>query len=347
MKDVDYIIVGLGIAGLTFCEHLLENRKSFIVIADNETPATAVSGGVFNPTVLKRFTLAWQGMEFYKYSLEFYNNLQSRLDTTFIDEKPIFRIIKSIEEQNDWVVASDKKELGVFLSPKIISNTNKAINTSFGFGKVTNTATINTELLLQKYGNDLQKNGKLISEKFQYEELRLTENGVIYKTLSAQKIIFTEGAAVIKNPFFKKELLVPNKGEYLIIKARDLKLKSLLKGPLFIIPLGEDCYKVGATYSSNDYSNNITDAARIEILRKLETMINCDYNVIDHIAGVRPTTKDRRPLLGAFPENKNIIFFNGLGTRGIIGAPWLAKTLCNSIINNTDLPSEVNINRFS
>src|SRR5690606_29038269 len=113
-----------------------------------------------------------------------------------------------------------------------------------------------------------------------------------------------EGSKVIENPFFPKNIIIGNKGEYIIIKAPTLKLNALLKGSVYVIPLGKDKYKVGATYSRDDYSTNSTEEAKKEILSKLKTFINCSFEVILQTSGVRPTTKDHRPLLGNFDENK-------------------------------------------
>ena len=57
---VDYIIVGLGLAGISFCEQLEENGKSFKVISDHSEQASLVAGGLYNPIILKRFTMAWK-----------------------------------------------------------------------------------------------------------------------------------------------------------------------------------------------------------------------------------------------------------------------------------------------
>ena len=41
MKEADYIIVGLGIAGITFCEQLERYGDSFVVFDTAEESATA------------------------------------------------------------------------------------------------------------------------------------------------------------------------------------------------------------------------------------------------------------------------------------------------------------------
>ncbi len=345
MKQIDYIVVGLGIAGISFCEQLQENNRSFIVIDNGEDGSTAKSGGIFNPTVLKRFTAAWYASDFFPVARNFYEQLSEKLATQIFNETPVLRIFKSVEEQNNWSVATDKRELQEFLSSEFLKNTNSSIEAPFGFGAVLGTGQIQTKNLLSSYREFLNNEDLLLSEDFQYELLQEKENRVFYKDFSASKIIFAEGAKVIENPFFPKHAIVGNKGEYIVIKASELKMDGLLKGSVYVIPLGNDTYKVGATYSRDDYSLNPTEIAKEEILSKLKTFINCSFEVIEQTAGVRPTTRDHRPLLGAWEENSNIIFFNGLGSRGFLMAPLLSEILYNNLEDNVQLSKEMDIKR--
>ena len=54
---VDYLIVGLGLAGIAFCEKLDEHGKTFIVINDDSQTSSNIAGGLYNPVILKRFNL--------------------------------------------------------------------------------------------------------------------------------------------------------------------------------------------------------------------------------------------------------------------------------------------------
>src|SRR5690554_477394 len=102
MGEVNYIVVGLGIAGISFCEQLERNGKSFMAIDNDQKGATSKSGGVFNPTVLKRFSAAWKSSEFYPASIFFYAEISKKLNEKIIQELSILRIFKSVEEQNNW-----------------------------------------------------------------------------------------------------------------------------------------------------------------------------------------------------------------------------------------------------
>ncbi len=346
MVEKEYIIVGLGIAGICLCEQLSKHNKSFLAIDSGVKGSTAKSGGVFNPTVLKRFTAAWNASGFSPVAVTFYKNLSGKLGKDFFVETPIFRIFKSVEEQNNWSVASDKNELRQFLSSEFLKNKNPSVDAPFGFGKVLGTAQIQTDILLSEYRNFLFKTNNLVAEVFQYKDVVQKENGVIYKNISAKKIIFTEGAKAIENPFFPKQTLIGNKGEYIIIHAPELKMETLLKGPVYVIPLGKDHYKVGATYSRDDYSLDPTEEAKEEILSKLKSFINCPFDLIMQTAGIRPTTKDHRPLLGNLNESPNLVFFNGLGSRGFLMAPLLSEILFNYLEKETPLPKEIDIKRM-
>lgn len=346
-KNVDYIIVGLGIAGISFCEHLRRNNKTFVVFDSGKASSTLVSGGVFNPLVLKRFTKCWNADNFLDYALPFYNELTRDLQSNIFSRIPILRIINTIEEQNNWTVASDKKSMAPFMVQDCIENCNPNIKAGLGYGKVLNTGKIDPQKLKQLYSEVLNASNALYVEDFDYDQVKETGEHIEYKGIHAKNLVFSEGAAAIKNPYFPTENLIGNKGEYVIIKSPDLKLTEILKGPLFVIPLGDSLYKVGATFSNNDITLNTTVSAKGEILAKLEQMIECDYTVLDQIAGIRPTSKDRRPLIGKLKSDSRMVFFNGLGTRGILMAPLLSRMLYEYLENGAGFPEEINISRFT
>ena len=353
MKKVDYIVVGLGIAGISFCEELEHHQKSFVVFDSSKDASTKVAAGVINPVVLKRFTPVWNAKKHVSSSILFYQQLSKKINHKLFKETSMFRIFKSVAEQNNWMVASDKKELENFLDPKIINQNIPHVKGSFGFGKVNSTGRVDTVALVENYKIYLERINSFQNNEFDYSLLAIKNQQIIYNHIIAKHIVFCEGAAVVKNPYFPKKekrseapTLIPNKGEYLIVKSIDLKLDIMLKSSLFIIPLGNDYYKVGATYDRDDVSVQVTIQAREELVSKLKEIITCDFEVVDQVAGLRPTTRDRRPFLGSLNESKQMVFFNGLGTRGITAAPSLAKILFNYIENNTEIPNEINIRRI-
>ena len=94
-----------------------------------------------------------------------------------------------------------------------------------------------------------------------------------------------------------------------------------------------------------DFSLQTTSEGKQKMLGAIRKMINCEFEVVDQIVGMRPTVKDRRPILGSVDDN-DIYFLNGLGTRGLLMAPLLSQWLINHVELDEALPKEVNIKRF-
>ncbi|MEX0274418.1 MAG: NAD(P)/FAD-dependent oxidoreductase [Flavobacteriaceae bacterium] len=344
---IEYIVVGLGLAGLSFCECLERDGKSFRVISDHSQNASRVAGGLYNPVILKRFTLAWQADTQLKSALPFYGGLGQKLRGQWDQKLPVYRRFASIEEQNGWFQAADRPRLQPFLSTHIHQNKNPGIHAPFGFGEVLGTGKVHTAALLDAYTSYLDAADGLIKKTFAHDRLEIREGYVKYGDIKARNIVFAEGYGLKQNPYFNYLPLLGTKGELLTIEAPALKEKRIIKSSVFAIPLGNDLYQVGATYKWKDKTDRPTLEAREELLQKMETFMTCGYKVVDQVAGIRPTVTDRRPLVGTHPQHGNLHILNGFGSRGVLIAPMASRALYDNIERNTPLPEEMDIRRFA
>lgn len=345
--EVDYIIVGCGLAGISFCEQLKVNNKTFVVFDDKSQLSSTVAGGLYNPVVLKRFTSVWKSAEQLTMALSMYQSIEKELQVKLDYKLPVYRKFASLEEQNDWFTASDKPSLTDYLSTEIKQNINTSINAPFGFGEVLETGRIDVGTLIHAYKFSLSNSKILYEDPFFHDILKYNSTSVEYKNIKAKHIVFSEGFGVTKNLFFDYLPMIPTKGELLTIHAPDLNIDFVLKGAIFIIPLQSDLYLVGATYDWGDTSHKITSKAKETLLEKLKTLVNCPFKVVNQVAGIRPTVKDRRPLVGQHPIHKSLYVLNGLGTRGVMIGPYVAKQLYDYIENNVPIEKEVDVSRFS
>jgi glycine/D-amino acid oxidase-like deaminating enzyme len=171
-------------------------------------------------------------------------------------------------------------------------------------------------------------------------------DGIRYKDIKAKHIIFAEGFGMHANPYFKHLPLDGTKGELFIIRAPELDLDVIVNTSVFILPLGNDLFKVGATYNWKDKTELPTEEGKTELIERIKEIISCDFEVLEHFAGVRPTVKDRRPLVGTHQNYEAIHILNGLGTRGVMLGPAMAKALFDHIENQTPLGPVIDIKRF-
>lgn len=346
IKKVDYIVVGLGLSGIAFVEKLIENNKSFIVFENNSQVSSVVAGGVYNPVILKRFTPVWNGHEQLIKALPFYKKLEEKLNITLDYSFTTKKVFTSVGDENNWFIASDKPMLSYYMNPTIQKEKIKGIIGDYGFGELTGTGRIDTPLLVTAYKEYINSLGNLVEEAFDYSKVETSEDKVSYDNITAKRIVFSEGFGLKRNPFFNYLPLNGTKGETITIHAPKLQIDFLLKGSVFVMPLGNDNYKVGATFNWTDKTSIPTDEGRKELEDKLQKIISVPYTVIEQSAGIRPTVKDRRPLVGVHPKYAQLAVLNGLGTRGVMVAPTVAENLFNHLENSENLDSEIDIKRF-
>lgn len=343
---VDTLIVGFGIAGLNFAEQLRRHKKSFVVMAPMKESASHLAAGIINPTVLKRFNPVWKAEVFLDFALPLYNNLEELVKFKIIHPLPIYRILNSIQEQNEWSVAASSPLLEKYLNKEWVSEAYQSeIKAPYGFGEVIQSARVDNKALLKHYCNKVIPN-QFIVEKVNHSEIHVQEGLIRYNDIQARNIVFCEGFLGVKNPYFEYLPLIGSKGEMLIIQSDQLTEKLIFKGPIFLSPMGNHKFWVGATFDREDKTTMVTEKGKDWLLSKLNQFLKIPFQILEHKAQIRATVIDRRPLLGRHPDHDNVYVFNGLGTRGVMMAPLLAHWLFQFLEYKEKLPVEADIKRF-
>lgn len=333
MKD-KITLVGWGLAGSILAWKLWLKNLPFQVYDSGKNDSSIVAAGLVNPIVFKRLTKSWQADELIQEAESFYLEVGKHLGYDILSYVPIARIFASVEEQNDWVTLCRDERFEKYLLPPgdLKQNTIKA---TFGVGRVNSLGNINTQLFLEKSrAFFIQKGIQFLVETFDYQ------------VKPNQNYVFCEGFGVTKNPFFKYLPMKPTHGDILTIKSKDLKLDEVVNKNMFILPLGDNLYKVGATYNWELDEAVPTQAGKQELLEKLKSFTSFEFEIVEHTAGIRPTVNDRRPLLGVHPEHKNLFVFNGLGTKGVMIAPLYADKILDFVYYECELDEEVDIKRY-
>ena len=343
---IDYLIVGSGLAGISFAELAMQNQKTILVIDNQSQSSSLIAGGLYNPVILKRFSEVWQAQQQLKIVDLFYQKLESKLKIKVDFKIPILRKFFSVEEQNNWFAASDNKMLSPFLSLDLVKTKYPGINSPYDYGEVLQTGYVDTKLLLEAYRKYLSENKLLLQETFDYQSIQFHDDFIEYKQIKAKQIIFAEGFGLHANPYFNYLPLDGTKGELFIIKAPELNLNVIINTSVFIIPLGNDLFKVGATYNWQDKTSLPSEEGKLELLARLNEILDCEFEIIDHFAGVRPTVRDRKPLVGTHPKFPRLHILNGLGTRGVMLGPSMAIELFDSIENQKPLDKAIDIKRY-
>jgi glycine oxidase len=162
------------------------------------------------------------------------------------------------------------------------------------------------------------------------------------------EIIFAEGLGIQRNPWFPFVEIRPLKGQLIDLRiAPGLPGDRILLRKVFLIPKGNSFYTAGSTYEPRFEDAEVTQEGIKIVKDSVEEAITLPFEVMDARASIRPTTYDRRPVVGRHPGFPRLVVFNGLGTKGVLQAPWCAMMLREWLDGRRDsLPPDISLQRF-
>lgn len=345
--EVDYMIVGQGIAGTVLADHLLKEGLKVKVYDDcAQSNSSRVAGGLYNPITGRKMVKTWLADDLFPYLIDYYKSFEARLATRFLIDTPIYRPFVSIEELNEWMGKSSDPTFQPFIKevsakPKYGNH----IKDDFGGLLLNQSGYLDTKEMLSSFRTYLLASNALEEQVFDTDEVELDQEGVSYRGCKASKLIFCDGPLLSSNKYFEWLPLSPVKGEMLFVKVSE-DFEAIYNRGVFIIPIGDGICKVGATYDHFNLDQTTTERGKNQLIDKLDGLMKIPYEVIDQVAGVRPATKDRRPFVGIHPEYSQLGVFGGLGTKGVSLAPLFAKQFVEHMTKSGELKMEANIQRF-
>ncbi|MFK8005189.1 MAG: NAD(P)/FAD-dependent oxidoreductase [Saprospiraceae bacterium] len=341
-------MVGQGITGTLLAHALLEKGKTVQIFDNNYFGSSSqVAAGIINPVTGRRIVKGWLIDELIPAAKTFYERLEKLLDQKFYYQKNVLRVLFSIKEENLWL-----EKTGDALVEKYVIESNdyglfkNKITEGEAIGEVQYSAQIDMPLLLKKSKEYFSNKEIMNIELFDYEQVKFDNGSVSYKNIEAEKIIFCEGHQGRNNPWFGNLPFEVAKGEVLLVKIPDANFDKILKHKLFIVPLPNDLYWIGATYEWDDLDERPTEKEKQSLIKKLNKILTVPYEIIDHQAAIRPSTFDRRPFLGLHPENLCLGIVNGMGTKGASLAPYFVNQFVAFLLEEKSIIREANIERF-
>jgi len=309
-----------------------------------ENGASEIAAGLMNPIVFKRLTKGWRTHEFLSEAATFYKNLEEKLGSHFYIKPDFYRIHGSDFEQITWAEMAVNSDFSEFLGPSVENQYSSLLNAPFGQSLLKGASAVLSSEFLKSAKNYLLEQGCFRQEKLEFDKIKYEDHRVEYKDVTADRIIFCTGAeAALEGPFKGLPFKIA-KGEVLTISC---KLPDVIfNGKVYGVPLSNGTFKVGSTYSW-DYENDLpTPEGNLEITGHLDRILKLPYQVLQHQAGLRPTIKDRRPLLGMSKHQPRAGIFNGLGTKGYLMAPLLSLEMSRFLLDGKPLHPETDIARF-
>lgn len=349
-QAIDYLIIGQGLAGTLLADRLLGRNKRIIVYDEGHRGNSTVNAaGIINPVTGRRFVKSWMFEDLIPVALEQYRSLERQLGISLIRERNIVRSLPDHRILNDWIVKSTWPDYQPYVvAHPDVTSFQHFLNMDGLWCEVKGSYQIDLPLLITAMRSRLSSMRLLREEHFDQGQLRAVDKRWQYQDLKVKNVIFCEGFRLGSNPFFKSPVFLnPSKGEHLLLSISGCSLSKMIKWKYFLVPLEKDLFWFGAKDGWH-FSDSRPSGEAFELLhRHADKMVQVPYEILEHRAAIRPTIKDRRPVIGKHDSLDGIYLFNGLGTKGSSLGPYWAEQLIRYTEEKVPLSSEVDVSRFT
>ncbi|MBP6574269.1 MAG: FAD-dependent oxidoreductase [Flavobacteriales bacterium] len=345
----DVIIIGRGIAGVVLSETLHAMGKRVAVFdVPKSNAASPVAAGIVNPVAMRRIIASWRAAEMLDLAEPFYRSLEHEYGEALWHPLPLGRLFANEREAQEWPQRMRDPEVGSFLSEGALPGFDAGkFNAPHGYGVVKRCAWLDVEVMREAHRSKWTAMNALIEREVLPTDVLTTDDGVEVFDCSAPWIVWCNG------PFAALPGLVPTRGEVMSLHLPELDIEAMVHRNGFLLPVGNNNYKLGSTFAWSDVWSGPTESGREELVRKLNGLLGHvgspplstgEGSGVRQVSGVRPASRDRRPILGQVAPHQAV--FNGLGSRGVLLTPWCAQHLVAHLFDAVPLDAEVNAARF-
>ncbi|MBH52926.1 MAG: hypothetical protein CMI18_01090 [Opitutaceae bacterium] len=344
----DYLIVGQGLAGSLMALNLLNRGKSVLVVDDgHKHAASKVAAGLINPITGRRHALSWRFLDCWSFLLGNYILWEKEFGKKFFHRMPLIRSFKNKEEQR---LFEDKLHSGQYSGIEIEYPFEPAGLTGLKSKgvcyRLQQSGYVDQRVFIQAARHRFLQEGNLVKATWKKSEFSQFEDGVQWRNYQAKRVLFSQGYLNGTNDFFRDLPFRNVKGEILDLNTHQRIDPPILNCGKWLLPLGAGRYYAGATYDLQNMDQEITPKARYDILQGVSELVDWDWVVEKQQAGVRPALHDFKPVMGRHPWHGELVIFNGLGSKGSLMAPLLAKELTEHLENGAALHPESDVDRF-
>lgn len=339
--DVDFLIVGQGLAGSALAMALVDVGASVLVVdGEDENSASKVAAGLVTTVAGMGMNLSWRQGEYLPEALAYYGRLEELSGERLFHPMDTLRLLDGEKQR---VKFENKKELLVGWTEDADANDLEGWNAGYGGFLMKHGGWLDTKLYLALVREMLGDGYRV--DTFLEGDLEL-EGGVVgWKDVRAKRVVLCQGArGLTEGGLFSYLEHRSAKGEILTISLPDASEEKIVNRNGWLIPLGNGRWRVGATYEWEDMNGNITEEGKSVVEGKIKNLTDLPYEVLEHSAGVRPIIRKSQPYVGHHPEYPEVSFFNGLGSKGVTTAPSVAAHFAQHLVNGVELDTELALN---
>jgi glycine/D-amino acid oxidase-like deaminating enzyme len=326
MNPAPVAIVGQGLAGTLLAWELERAGRDFLIFDAGLAHATSrMAAGIVNPVTGRRVARTWRADELRPLAEGAYRSLEEALGVPVWREMRIRRRFRDEAERRFLAERQVREQLAPFVDAPDAE----------GFW-IAGAAHVDLPAPLAAARERWRAAGRLREEAGEVDELRRRHELVVLCT----------GAAARRDPRLAHLPWAVAKGESLTLEISGLTPDVIVSCGHWLLPLAEGRAKVGATYAVGAHDPTPTTEAREELARAAAHLTDRPHAIRDQEAGLRLTLPDKRSVVGRCPAAPGVGVLTGLGSKGVLLAPWLARQWVKHLTTGASFDPAVDVARF-
>lgn len=319
----DLCILGQGLAGTLLAWELERAGIPFVIVdAGHAASSSRVAAGIINPITGRRLVKSWRIDALRPLAEAAYRALEAELGVGVWRAMRVRRAFRDGRERRIFAEKQARGELAPFAGD----------GDDTGFW-IEGAARVDTGALLIAARARWRAKGWLREERAD-GATALAAHGLV---------IDCTGAAGARGGGVPWEF---SKGEILTLATDGLDPEVIVNAGHWLLPTGPGAAKVGATHEPGATDTTPTPAARALLETSARELGARDFHVTAHEAGVRVNLPDKHPVAGRWPGEPRRGVINGLGAKGVLLAPMLARQWVNHLTEGVPFDAEIDVARF-
>jgi len=347
MTDVvwDAIIVGQGLAGTALALQLMDMGQRVLVIdAQESVTSSGIAAGLITPITGKRLALSAHYDDFLDAARSLYQHVEARTGRKIFHERTAIRLFKSGAERSHWLKrARDPAFQPYVLEPPPEPLIDPALCEASHGGFAMKAAQLDVAGFLDAARDTLSVEPGALDWR---SDVAIHDTDISVRGHRTRRLISCEGFAASLNPYFSWIPFNAAKGDILTVRFEGpMPVQTLHRG-IWVAPAADaENFLAGSTYDRATLDHQPSLAGRREIESQLRAFCHVPYTVLDHQAAIRPIVFNQTALVGRHPRYDKLGFFNSLGSKGALKAPWYARRFAAFLVHGAPLPDEADFRK--
>ncbi|SEO49451.1 NAD(P)/FAD-dependent oxidoreductase [Aquisalimonas asiatica] len=349
-RHLDVLVVGQGIAGSLLAYHLIARGLAVCVVDQGEPHGTAsrAAAGILSPYTGRRYKAPEDLDTLLAECHRTYRGIETALGTRVFHPQPIWRAVQRPAELADIERRRDERPGDALIGPVQYRDLPRGIHAPMGATRIDGGGQVDMEALLSGLRDWFTERDALIQAQLDPAHVTQPPDGTLaWQTLRAGAVIFCDGAGAFANPWWQSLPWRISRGETVDVEPEqpDTWPTAIVTGPRSMVPIANGRYRIGSTYDHAPSAGMPTAEARQALLGALPALTDghTAARVVDARTGIRPGSRTGNPFAGFHPVTPGIGILNGLGSRGTLYAPWLARRLTERLVDGVPLPGHVDV----